>query len=79
MANRKQTEPTETSTGKPRTFAHYGPWENKRTCDACGSPESVNKRTRTAGRMTVRYRQCLKCGKKRVTQEIDPRVIGSVG
>jgi len=61
-------EPTITT--MPR--ANYGSNEDRRACPRCHGTESEVTSTRKAGRMVIRYRRCLACGTRRVTQQILP-------
>ena len=57
-------------TVKPITGrANYGSNENRRVCHACGKPNSRIETIRKTGRITIRYRICLDCGRRRTTQE----------
>jgi hypothetical protein len=49
--------------------ANYGATENGRACK-CGCDGSRIDSMRQAGRMIVRYRVCLECGRRRTTQQI---------
>jgi hypothetical protein len=62
--------PMATDPGRARSRANYGANENRRTCAECGSAESAVTSVRQTGRLIVRYRKCLACGRRRPTQEI---------
>jgi len=55
-----------------KSRANYGAFENRRTCHACGSANSVCQGgPRYVGRLIVRYRLC-ECGARRQTSEVIP-------
>jgi hypothetical protein len=67
VASKAETTTTTTAMRRPR--ANYGSAENRRRCHSCGSGDSDVTSVRHVGRMTIRYRRCLDCGRRRVTQE----------
>lgn len=56
----------------PPPLANYGADEEPRQCIHCGSKNTRVHKTRTVGRLTVRYRTCQKCGRNFMTREIAP-------
>ena len=66
-----QTTPQIAADDKPALpRANYGPRENGRECFKCGCTASKVGTTRTTGDLVLRYRTCLECGQRRVTQEL---------
>ncbi len=56
----------------PPPFANYGADEKPRQCIHCANKSTRVHKTRTAGRVTIRCRNCLKCGRNFMTREIAP-------
>lgn len=52
--------------------ANYGAHESRRECAGCGSVESTVDSVRRTGRLIVRYRVCLACKRRRITQDVIP-------
>ena len=61
-----------TSTASVKARANYGANEDRRVCRRCGSNASHVDKTVQTQRRVVRYRICLECGMRRVTQKTLP-------
>ncbi len=69
MSKRSETTPTPKAPQPQSPRANYTANENNRTCQKCGSSDSKVDSLRRHVRMVVRYRICLNCGARRVTQD----------
>jgi len=65
----KVKQPGENKRAAPASRANYGATENLRLCPKCQSDKSVVTNTRQVGRLTIRYRTCCECGRKRMTRQ----------